>query len=359
MLQQVAIRSKDPEEFARNNGHFNDDGYEYVAGEFEEPDYTGRTMKQIETYRKNMTFLNRIRPKNYRGKVKARNAAGLAYLEIADDIKDNPKYNAQQNQRYRANKARILAIKRQCERDEQTKKELLARGESVEQEEWKDPQKQKVQTIDVNKLGKQEDRVPPVTTEATEPEPTQNNESTSISKTEDAEEVKHYGSITTANGTSSPTRTENNQVVTKHYGAPTPPPATESHFAASAYTPVRTSDTTGSPSESTEVLVPLGRITSTSELPVLEKQPEEKTTIQQVSSPPPKQTEEPPQYNQEPKQQKEPESKTYSSSSFIVEEPAKPLETAEPTQKHEIKSFFSSQKENISENANTTFENVS
>ena len=156
-------RTADPEEFARLNGHFNDEGYEYVAGEFEEPDYTGRTMKQIETYRKNLTFLNRIRPRGYRGKTKARSAVGVAYLEIAEDIKDNPKYDAKQNLRYRANKARIVAIKRQCEKDEQTKKELLAKGESIEQEVWKKP-KLEVETIDVNKLGKEKSTEEPLDT---------------------------------------------------------------------------------------------------------------------------------------------------------------------------------------------------
>ena len=71
-------RTADHEEFARLNGYFNDEGYEYVAGEFEEPDYTGRPMKQIETYRKNLTFLNLTRPRGFRGKTKARSAAGVA-----------------------------------------------------------------------------------------------------------------------------------------------------------------------------------------------------------------------------------------------------------------------------------------
>ena len=149
-------RDADPEEFARLNGHYNDEGYEYVAGEFEEPDYTGRTMKQIECYRKNLTFLNRIRPRNYRGKMKARNAVGLAYLEVAQAIPDNPKYTEQQNQRYRANKARLIAIKRQCEKDEETREELIKRGESVQQEVWKKP-KMDVEMIDVSQIGKKGD----------------------------------------------------------------------------------------------------------------------------------------------------------------------------------------------------------
>lgn len=149
-------RDQNPEEFARLNGHFNDEGYEYVAGEFEEPDYTGRTMKQIECYRKNLTFLNRIRPRNYRGKTKARSAVGVAYLEVAHEIPDNPKYTEQQNQRYRANKARLIAIKRQCEKDEETRDELIRRGESIQQEVWKKP-KMEVETIDVNQIGKKSD----------------------------------------------------------------------------------------------------------------------------------------------------------------------------------------------------------
>ena len=64
-------------------------GYDYIAGEFEEPNYEGRTMKEIETYRKNMTFLARNRPKAYN---KGKRPGVNLYKDLAKSIKPGFSY---------------------------------------------------------------------------------------------------------------------------------------------------------------------------------------------------------------------------------------------------------------------------
>ena len=67
-------------------------GYDYIAGEFEEPSYEGRTMKEIETYRRNMTFLARNRPKAYN---KGKRPGVNLYKELSSTIKLGSSENQQ------------------------------------------------------------------------------------------------------------------------------------------------------------------------------------------------------------------------------------------------------------------------
>ena len=95
---------RDQKEFEATQGIFINDSNEYIPGEYEEPDYAGRTLKQIQMYRKNMAFLNAHRPEHLRPK---------RLIDITDfKVPDyNSKYNDKQNETYRNNRRRMHAMK--------------------------------------------------------------------------------------------------------------------------------------------------------------------------------------------------------------------------------------------------------
>ena len=102
-MQTIEPEEEDEEEFYTKNSRDI-----YIPGEYEERDHSGRSNQQIQIYRSNLAFLNRIKP------VRLRPKRNMTDEEKKKWLPDSHKFrSAQQNACYVANKQRLAALKMQ------------------------------------------------------------------------------------------------------------------------------------------------------------------------------------------------------------------------------------------------------